>query len=100
MPGSRALLATPAQDNDHAPPPCLAQPTHLTYRGPGKLLSLVRSWSGRTLGEPAREDAHYPLGIREAVKGQGKPGYFKRRVVGGARKITFISVSQQGPLDE
>lgn len=95
----------PARPRPCLPPPGLAQATHLTGRpwreagepdlagargGPG-------SRSHRGAGCPCL------VGTEKAVRVRRQEGISRagrRRAGGGARKITFISVSQQGPLDE
>lgn len=84
-----------------------AQATHLTRAGragrAGGAASLA--WSapgGPALGATAEQVAVSPRGPRRLCEA-GRPRYFtapEEAGGGGARETTFISVSQQGPLDE
>lgn len=61
-----------------------------------------RAAGGPTLGAAAEQEAVSPWGPRRLCEA-GRPGYFTAREEaggGGATKTTFISVSQQGLLDE
>lgn len=68
------LLATPAQGMPPCPTP-VPSPAHSPdlqgTRETGEP-GLVRHYKSLP-----REDTHYPLRIQEAMKGQGRPGYFK-----------------------
>lgn len=67
-------------------------------------LGLVRYYEGQEVGVPADGGPPVTLGdlrgCERPLASEGISRVGKRRAVGGARKITFISMSQQGPLDE
>lgn len=91
LPGSRPCWPPLPRMCPGCPPEplCLAQATHLTSRGSRETVSLDSSHTmraSRSQCQPREQRTHYLVGIQEAVRGQGKRGYFKGWEEKGGRR--------------